>query len=199
MRTYLSFLLTLGVVGALPLAGQTTLGLTGAVVGPVGDLDRMVGHQSGITAGLTLSIGLGQGWVLRPRADYLYFPKHSEVTAVGSSGQETDFYTSDSVSSTSVGLDGQYFFAGRPQGLYCLAGISSQAWRDKRAVQTITVANGQVAVTSETLSSTWKHVGYSAGVGWQFNRHIAVEARYTLSQMGGLAANSLQLAAHVQF
>jgi len=78
-------------------------------------------------------------------------------------------------------------------------GPQLQAWRDKRTEQTITVANGQIVATSGSHSTTWTHVGYSAGVGWQFNRHIAVETRNTLSQMGGLAANSLQLAAHVQF
>lgn len=127
---------------------------------PTGGFSDTVDDQIGLGGGLHMTFDLGRGHMLRPRADYLAFPEASR-----------DFGTVQihrKVSAVSAGLDYLYFFKKKPDGFYLTGGLSMNRWTVK---------------TNEYIDQTDRSnkLGFSMGVGYNFNSSLGAEVRYTNS------------------
>ncbi|WP_243288504.1 outer membrane beta-barrel protein [Geothrix terrae] len=153
---------------------------------PTGDLKTAVDNKPGAGLGAHVTFDLGAGHVIRPRFDAVFYP---EGTVNGFKTKANDL---------SLGADYLYFPGGTPGGLYLTAGLGLHRWR----VDTETPAIAPFPASSASQSST--RFGYSAGLGYNFNRTVGAELRYVSSHYANQTAwdptaNALQAGVTFRF
>lgn len=139
-------------------------GLQAGLNQPQAELKDAVYDKSGFNIGIHMTVSLRGGHALRPRLDYLEFPKASYIGG-GADSQITN---------VSLGLDYLYFPAGRPQGLYLTAGAAAVEWKMATELNILGHMISRNAVTTK--------LGLTAGIGYQFNRTVGAELRYLASR-----------------
>ena len=153
---------------------------------PTGDLKDAVDNKPGAGVGAHVTFDLGAGHVIRPRFDAVFYP---EGTVNGFKTKASDL---------SLGADYLYFPGGKPDGLYLTAGLGLHRW----SVDTATPAIGSFPATSASQSSS--RFGYSAGLGYNFNRTVGAELRFVSTHYANQtawdpAANALQAGVTFRF
>jgi opacity protein-like surface antigen len=153
---------------------------------PTGDLKRAVDSNLGAGLGGHVTFDLGQGHVLRPRIDAVFY---SEGTFDGFKTKAREI---------SLGGDYLYFPGGSPSGFYLTAGIGLHRW----TVDTTTTATNLVPAVSQSQSSN--RFGYAAGVGYNFTATVGAELRYVGSSYANQTAwdpkaNAIQAAVTFRF
>jgi len=138
---------------------------------PTGDLKTAVDSKPGAGLGAHVTFDLGGGHLLRPRLDGVFFP-------------ESDLHGfKTKASDLSLGVDYLYFPRGKPEGLYLTAGLGLHRWK----VDTTTPAQPPLWPAGSD-SQTSSRFGYSAGLGYNFNRSVGSELRYTSSHYANRTA-----------
>jgi predicted porin len=176
------------VIGAATVrAEEPRFGLQVHASVPIGDLKTAVDNKPGAGLGTHVTFDLGGGHLIRPRLDGVFFP-------------ESDLHGfKTKASDLSLGVDYLYFPGGKPDGLYLTAGLGLHRWK----VDTTTPALPPLwPATSDSQTSS--RFGYSAGLGYNFNRSVGVELRYINSHYANRTAwdqtsNSLQMGATYRF
>jgi hypothetical protein len=150
---------------------------------PIGDLKDAVDSKLGVGGGAHVTFDLGDGHLIRPRLDYIFFPE-----ATFNSGSAS---VKNKVNDLSAGADYLYFLSGKPEGLYFTGGLSFNHWKVE------TTAAGV------SLSDTSNKLGLAAGVGFHFNASFGAEVRFTTSKYGSgskdFTANTLQACVTLRF
>ena len=153
---------------------------------PSGDLKTAVDNKPGVGLGAHVTFDLSGGHLLRPRFDAVFFP---EGNLNGFKTKATDL---------SLGADYLYFPGGKPDGLYLLAGLGLHRW-------TVDTTIPAIGIYPATLGSqTSSRFGYSAGLGYNFNRSLGAELRFVSSHYASWAAwdrtaNALQAGVTLRF
>lgn len=153
---------------------------------PTGDLKDAVDSKPGVGVGAHATFDLGGGHVLRPRLDAVFFP---ESNVQGFKTKADDL---------SLGTDYLYFPGAKPEGLYLTAGIALHRWK----VDTTIPAFGPYPAVSG--SQTSYRFGYSAGLGYNFNRAVGAELRFVSTKYANQTAwdstaNALQAGVTFRF
>ena len=131
---------------------------------PIGDLKDKVDSKAGAGLGVHATLDLGQGHVIRPRADYTFFPEATFPMAT------------NKIKNLSAGVDYLYFLNRKPEGLYLTTGLSFNHWN----VDSSYAASGGYPAGSSTFSSN--KAGYAFGAGFNFNTTFGAELRYLTSR-----------------
>ena len=168
---------------------------------PMDDLKTFVDNRAGFGGGAHATIDFGGGNVLRPRLDYVVYPENANflqpVFGAGATGKAK-------ASHAALGIEYIYNFSGKAdEGFYVSAGIGWHRWK---ADYDYVVKTGQVTV-SNNATATSDRVGFSGGLGYNFNRNIGLEVRYlaTKFEQGNgkqtveLTAGQVQVAALYRF
>lgn len=146
---------------------------------PTGDLKDAVDSKLGVGGGAHVTFDLGNGHVVRPRLDYVFFPE-ATVSAI-----------KNKVNCLSAGADYLYFLAEKPEGLYLTAGLALHHWKVDATAAGI------------SASDTSNKPGFSAGLGYNFNSSFGAEVRYLASKYGAgsrdITANALQVGVTLRF
>jgi hypothetical protein len=163
---------------AIPLkAEEPRFGVQGLVNAPLGDLKDFVDSKPGVDVGIHGTFDLGAGNMIRPRLDYNYFP---DATL---SGIKNTAYN------VGLGADYLYFIAGKPEGFYLTGGLSLVRWSFET----------KDPVLGNATTDTTK-LGVAVGAGYQWNRTLGTEARYTTSKVSdGFTADALQAGVTIRF
>lgn len=176
--TRLSLALAALVALALPLkAEEPRFGMQAAVNAPLGDLKDFVDSKPGFGVGVHGTFDLGYGHMIRPRADFNVYP---QANFSGIKNNASNF---------GLGADYLYFLAGKPERLYLTGGLSAVRWSFSNDVP------GFGKVSNNTTK-----LGIALGVGYQWNRTVGTEGRYTTSKVGeNFTANALQAGVTIRF
>jgi opacity protein-like surface antigen len=153
---------------------------------PTGDLKDAVDNKPGAGLGAHVTFDLGAGHVIRPRFDAVFFPE----------GSVNGFKTK--ANDLSLGADYLYFPSGKPDGLYLTAGLGLHRW----SVDTTIPGFGLFPAASASQKSS--RFGYSAGLGYNFNRIVGAELRFVSTHYANQTAwdptaNSLQAGVTFRF
>jgi len=162
---------------AAPLkAEEPRIGVEGLVNAPLGDLKDFVDSKPGFSVGVLGTFDLGAGNMLRPRLDYTSYPNANLANL------------RNEASNVALGCDYLYFFAQRPEAFYLLGGLSAVRW-------SFSTDAGFGKVSTDTTK-----VGLTLGGGYQWNRTVGTELRYTTSRIdSGFTANALQGGVTIRF
>ena len=146
---------------------------------PNGDLKDAVDNKLGVGGGAHVTFDLGQGHVIRPRIDYIFFPE-ATVSAL-----------KNKVNDLSVGADYLYFINGKVEGLYFTGGLSFNHWK------------ADVSTPLGGFSDTSNKPGFALGAGYNFNTSFGAELRFLSSKYGSggtdFTANALQAGVTLRF
>ena len=88
-------------------------------------------------------------------------------------GQNHDF----KVRTLAVGADYLYHFEGRPRGVYALAGLAAQSFHTSRTGH----------------SSNDSGLGVDLGAGYDLNRNLGLQARFTTTSLSSISYDALNL------
>lgn len=159
-------LLALGLPAGVARAEDPRFGVQVHGNFPTGDLKDAVDSKLGVGGGAHVTFDLGDGHVIRPRLDYVFFPE-ATVSAI-----------KNKVNNLSAGADYLYFITGKPEGFYVTGGLSFNHWK--------------ADVTSHLGSSsdTSNKPGFAAGAGFNFNSSFGAEIRFTTSKYGSVSKDS---------
>ncbi len=175
----ISSLSTLALMTAAALSLQAEpprYGLQGLVNIPLGDLRTYLDNNLGIGLGVQGTFDLGNGHMLRPRLDYSLYQQASASSVT------------PSASYFSLGGDYLYFIAGQPEGYYLTVGLAAMRWSFEHQNPGTNLAN-----------DTTKF-GVAAGIGYQWDYNIGIEARWLHSSVSDqFNADSLQAAVTFRF
>jgi opacity protein-like surface antigen len=154
---------------AAPLAAQEAgLGAQIHVFKPVGtfaDRDHLDG-RTGLGLGVQVPIDFGAGHVLRPRLDYL-------------AGKRDNAGTRYDTRSWVLMADYVYHVAQEKEGAYVFGGLGLHSSR-------ISASRTWGLAAAETRATT-TGLAYALGLGYAFNRNLAVEAKFQGLDMGRMA------------
>ena len=179
MRPFSRFALAALAAAALaaPLkAEEPRFGVEGLVNLPLGDLKDFVDSKPGFTVGAIGTFDLGAGNVLRPRLDYTSYP-NANLTNLRNEATNVE-----------LGCDYLYFFAQRPEAFYLLGGLSAVRW-------SFSSDAGLGKVSTDTTK-----MGLDLGGGYQWNRTVGTELRYTRSKIGSdFTAHAVQAGVTIRF
>ena len=135
-------------------AVDTSFGLQGAVMEPLGNLKTLTGNSLGFGLAATLTVDLGGGRTVRPRMDYLSYP-----------GRVGYFR----LEQFSGGADYVYFTEGRSShGLYYVAGAG--------------IANNNYETFQPSFARAYTNPYLALGAGYQLNADWGVEFRFSSSR-----------------
>lgn len=150
---------------------------------PTGDLKDAVDSKLGVGGGAHVTFDLGDGHLIRPRIDYIFFPETTLNSGTAS--------VKNKVNDLSAGADYLYFISGKPEGLYLTGGLSFNHWKV------------DVSGSLGNFSDSSNKVGFAAGVGFNFNASFGAEVRFTTSKYGSgskdFSANALQAGVTLRF
>jgi opacity protein-like surface antigen len=159
-------LLLLPLLGALPVqAMEMAFGLQGNVAMPIGSfgdtnhLDRRAGFGLGVQA----PMDFGDGHVLRPRLDYLSMRRNSDDI----------FYRTDS---WLFMAEYNGHLSGYKEGVFLIGGLGLHHTR-RDASRPL---NGASSVCQDATTG----LAYDLGVGYAFNRNLALDVKYLGLSMG---------------
>ena len=177
----------LGFGSATAQAEEPRFGLQVHASIPSGDLKTAVDNKPGAGLGAHVTFDLSGGHLIRPRFDAVLFPE-SDLSGFKTKARDL-----------SLGADYLYFPGGRPDGLYVTAGVGLHRWKVDRTTPALPPL---WPASSDSQASS--RFGYSAGLGYNFNRSVGVELRYTSSHYANRtawdpSANSLQVGATYRF
>lgn len=155
---------------ALPLAAQTVpsdLGVRVHGLVPNGDLRNLTGNRLGfgLAGYVDLRFEEAEDLVFRPLLQADYVPPGDQFGLTGS--QKTKAFA------TFLGAEILWRTAGKTEGPYLAAAMGAQSWR-------ITTDQGG---TITRIQGT--KLGMNGGVGYQFNKHLAFDARAFWSPVDG--------------
>lgn len=128
--------------------------------------------DGGFGLGVQTAFDLGKGSAIVPRLEYLHATDSKTVAA---SPSNLDLNATDNI--FSLGVDYNYFITGKTgKGLYVLGGLG--------------IANGNLRVTgsgpgvSAATTSNQTRLYPEVGVGYEFTRHLGLEAIYKALNFG---------------
>lgn len=124
--------------------------------GTLGD-DRHLDGRIGLGLGFQVPVDFGAGHVLRPKLDYLVLNRNS-----GGIRYKVD--------SLQLMVDYNYYLEDRREGAYFIGGLGMHSTR-----RDVTRSFNAIHVTN---SGTSTGLCYNAGMGYAFNRNLAVELKY---------------------
>lgn len=164
---------------------------------PSADLKDAADSKAGAGGGFHMTWDLGGGSVIRPRVDYVAYPENKNFPDYSLSATANGKSKLDNLS---AGADYLYFFEGKDTGFYVTGGLSWNRWKFD---YDYTYKIGNVTVSGSS-SQTANKVGGAAGVGYNLNRNLGFEARYTASKFknaggGDVNAAAVQLSASYRF
>ena len=174
-RPALAFLAAVALAAPLK-AEEPRFGVQALVNAPLGDLKDFVDSKPGVGVGVHGTFDLGLGNMVRPRLDFNVYP---EANFPG---------LKNNASNLSLGADYLYFIAGRPEGLYLTGGLAAVRW-----------SFSQDAGFGKVSTDTTK-LGLALGAGYQWNRTVGGELRFTSSKVdSGFQADALQVGVMLRF
>jgi len=163
---------------ALPLAAQEPqFGVHGGFTLPAGDLGSTLDHSFGLTVGGHMGFYYSGGHELRPRLELTRFDGGWHPVGDG-------HFSRSRVSSWTLGADYLYHTDMRPTGPYLLMGLGNSWWQNN--------TEGRPSATQSSLS-------VSLGGGFRFDRHWALEGRFTTGSFQDTAGQAHQLQAVASF
>lgn len=155
MRRLLSFLV------ALPLAAQTPsdLGVRVHGLAPMGDLRNLTGDRLGfgVAGYVDLHFEELEGLVFRPVLQADYVPPGDQLGIAGN--------TKTKAFATFIGGEVLWRTSGQTEGPFLAAALGAQSWR---------ITQDQSGVITRIQGTK---LGVNGGVGYQFTKHLAFEAR----------------------
>lgn len=164
-------LLFVPLLGSAPMvAAEAAFGAQAHLAKPMGTFSNggHLDNRIGLGLGIQVPVDFGAGHVLRPRLDFMSFSRNS-----GDIRYKTD--------SVLLLADYNYYVAEERDGAYLIAGIGLHSTRlDATKPVGPLKANGRMTTTG---------FAYNVGLGYAFNRNVAMELRYQGMDMGALNYN----------
>ncbi|MBI4912624.1 MAG: porin family protein [Acidobacteria bacterium] len=179
LRTTALTLAALGLASTQVRAEDPRFGVQASANIPNGDLKDAVDNKLGVGGGAHFTFDLGDGHMVRPRIDYIFFPE-ATISAIR-----------NKVNELSLGADYLYFLEGKPLGLYFTGGLSFNRWK------------ADVTKAGVTSSDSSSKPGFALGAGYNFNASFGAEVRFTGSKYSvgskDFSANALQAGVTLRF
>lgn len=157
---------------------------------PLSDLDTFMASNPCVGVGIQATLDLSKSVALRGRLDYNHYAD-ADVNFVTFQQRFTNvdvYHAKDKTNALELALDYMYFVDGKDKGLYLVFGPSAIQW-DMR-----------VDVSGQSVEEKTTKLGLNAGIGYQIDHNLSVEARYTYSSVSSdFAAPSLMISLNYRF